>query len=251
MSRKSGRGVTRATKKARVSTKPRVKKASVPKDGMYMGLEFESFCELSCIYFAEELIKLGYVDRIERSPSYMLCDPVQHTYAEQLKRSSKQVTQTICHGVSYTPDFDIYFTEKARGIFFWELSSSEKWEKHLLVAQKVQTHPTIPDSLYKACIEVKPDFSRASTTPKSMQSMKWLFQKHGIYCNLFRPNRIFEGLFVPDKYRLTERGTQRLLKFTPLTLQQYLSKLNKNGKPTGSRDQTATKGSSKRQYSKV
>ena len=78
--------------------------------------------------------------------------------------------------------------------------------------------------LYKACCEVKPDFSRASTTPKSVQSMKWLMQKHGVYVNLFRPNRIFEGLFVPAKYLVTERGTIRLLKFKPLTLQEYLKK---------------------------
>lgn len=187
------------------------------KTGKYLGLEYESFCELSCIYFAEELIKLGYVDRIERSPSYLLCDPVQHTYVEQLKKGSKQVTQTISQGVSYTPDFDIYFTEKARGKFCWVLGSTIKWEKNLLVAQNI-------GSFYKACCEVKPDFSRASTTPKSVQSMKWLFQKHGVFCNLFRPNRIFEGLFVPQKYLKTERGTPRKLKFKSLSLQEYLKK---------------------------
>lgn len=198
-------------KKKAVTKKVRKPKAKVVKTGTYMNLEYESYCELSCIFFAEELIKQGYVESIKRSPSYLLCDPVQHTYAEQLKKGSKQITQTVSLGVSYTPDFDIYFTQKARGIFFWELGSSEKWEKNLLVAQHVALHPTLPDPnpLYKACCEVKPDFSRASTTPKSVQSMKWLMQKHGVYCNLFRPNRVFEGLFLPDKYRLTERGTPR------------------------------------------
>ena len=49
-------------------------------------------------------------------------------------------------------------------------------------------------------------------------------QKQGVFVNLFRPNRIFEGLFVPDKYRLTERGTKRILKFKPLRLDEYLKK---------------------------
>lgn len=205
-------------KTARQTARPKkVKKPKEPKVGKYLGLEYESFCELSCLFFAEELIKLGYVDRIERSPSYSLCDPLQHSYAEQLKRGSKQVTQTISQGVTYTPDFDIYFTDKALGVFCWEIGSSRKWEKHLLVSQKV-------GELYRACCEVKPDFSRASTTPKSVQSMKWLMQKHTIYTNLFRPNRIFEGLFVPEKYKVTERGTPRLLKFKPLSLQEYLKK---------------------------
>ena len=209
--------MVKKTKKARQVTKKKIARPKSPKVGKYLGLEYESFCELSCLYFSEELIKQGYVDRVERSPSYSLCDPVQHSYAEQLKRGSKQITQTISQGVTYTPDFDIYFTEKAIGKFCWVLGSCKKWDKNLLVAQNI-------GNLYKACCEVKPDFSRASTTPKSVQSMKWLMQKHGVYVNLFRPNRIFEGLFVPAKYLVTERGTIRLLKFKPLTLQEYLKK---------------------------
>lgn len=193
----------------------KIKKPKEPKVGKYLELEYESFCELSCLFFSEELMKQGFVGKVERSPSYLLCDPVQNTYAEQLKRGSKQVTQTVSLGVTYTPDYDIYFTEKALGIFCWELGSGKKWDKNLLVVQKV-------GNLYRACCEVKPDFQRASTTPKSVQSMKWLMQRQNVYVNLFRPNRIFEGLFVPDKYRITERGTQRILKFKALNLQQYL-----------------------------
>lgn len=194
----------------------RKKVDKTPKEGEYMGLAYESFCELSCLYFAEELIKAGYATAIERPPSYTLCDPVQSSYAEQLKRGSKQVTQTISMGVTYTPDYIIWFTEKAVGKFIWELGSNTKYDKHLLVAQRRAT-----GGLF-CVIEVKPDFSRNSTTPKSVQSMKWLYQRQGIFVNLFRPNRIFEGLFVPDKYRLTERGTSRLLKFKPKNLQEYL-----------------------------
>lgn len=205
-----------ATKKAPMR---KIKKPKEPKEGEYLGLPYESFCELSCLFFSEELIRLGYVKKVERSPSYLLCDPVQNTYAEQLKRGSKQVTQTVSLGVTYTPDYDIYFTDKALGIFCWELGSDKKWDKSLLVVQKDISGA---DVLYKACCEVKPDFQRNSTTPKSVQSMKWLMQKRGVYVNLFRPNKMFEGLFVPQKYLTTERGTARKLKFKILNLQQYL-----------------------------
>ena len=206
----------------KIQRKPREAKV-----GEYLGLEYESFCELSLLFFAEELMKLGYVQKVERPPSHSLCEPIQSSYAIQLKKASKQETQIIQQGVTYTADFDIYFTEKAVGVFCWVLGSGTKWNKNLLVAQRVpyvglpsQYVPT--PAIYKACCEVKPDFSRNSTTPKSMLTMKWLYQKHGIFVNLFRPNRIFEGLFVPEKYRLTERGTPRILKFRPKTLQEYL-----------------------------
>lgn len=217
------------TKTARKTAKPIKKRTpkkridKSPKEGEYLNLQYESFCELSCIYFGEELIKRGYVEKIDRCPTYLLSDSVSNTYSEQLKRGSKTVTQTISQGVSYTPDFEIYFTKKALGIFCWELGSNTKWNKDLLVGQRVFNRFSGGDDLYRATCEVKPDFSRNSTTPKSVQSMKWLFQTNNIFVNLFRPNRIFEGLFVPDKYRLTERGTQRLLKFKNRTLQEYLT----------------------------
>jgi len=209
---------TKKKSKRKTPTK-RIKKPTEPKVGKYIGVEYESFCELSCLFFAEELMKDGYVEKIERSPSYMLCDPVQSTYAVQLKRGSKHETQTISNGVTYTPDYDIYFTAKALDKFCWELGSGTKWDKSLLVAQKLNVQGKI---LYRACIEVKPDFSRNSTTPKSVQSMKWLMQRHGVFVNLFRPNRIFEGLFTPGKYLITERGTPRKLKFRPKSLGEYL-----------------------------
>lgn len=216
---KTARTSPNKPKRKKAAPKPK-KKDKTPKEGHYLGLTYESFCELSCIYFAEELMKDGYVSKIDRSPTYLLCDSVSSTYSEQLKRGSKTVTQTIARGVSYTPDFDIYFTEKAVGKFCWVLGSNAKWFPHLLVAQ---TTPVA--GIYKATIEVKPDFSRNSTTPKSVQSMRWLYQRNNVFTNLFRPNRIFEGLFVPEKYRLTERGTPRLLKFKARTLQQYLTSL--------------------------
>lgn len=208
--------------------KPKIERH--PKIGTYLGLEYESFCELSCLFFCEELMRQGYVRMVKRSQSYLLCDPVQNTYVVQLKKGSKQETQTIAHGVSYTADFDIYFTSKALGIFCWELGSSAKWEKNLLVAQKAFANGPGSEVLYMASCEVKPDFQRNSTTPKSVQSMKWLYQKHGVFVNLFRPNRMFEGLFVPDKYLLTERGTPRKLKFKPLTLQKYLLRFSNGSK---------------------
>lgn len=202
----------------------KIKKPKESKVGTYIGNEYESFCELSLLFFAEELIKEGFAYKVVRSPSYSLCDPVQNSFAVQLKRGSKQETQTISQGVTYTPDYDIYFTDKALGIFCWDMDSGKKWEKNLLVAQRalVDAGTSNPKPAYRACCEVKPDFSRNSTTPKSVQSMKWLYQKLGVFVNLFRPNKMFEGLFVPAKYMITERGTKRILKFTPKTLQQYL-----------------------------
>jgi len=201
--------------KRKTATK-KIKKPNLPKEGKYNNLEYESFCELSLLFFCEELKRKGYIKKVERSPSYILAEPTVSSYTEKQKKGSKTVSQNIQQGVTYTPDYDIYFTEKAIGKVVWILGSNSKYNKDLLIGQK------IGDEI-RVCCEVKPDFSRNSTTPKSVQSMKWLYQRHGIFVNLFRPNNIFERLFTPEKYLLTERGTIRRLKFIPKSLDKFLS----------------------------
>ena len=197
----------------------KIKKPKEPKVGKYLNLEYESFCELSLLFFVEEMKKYGFIHKVERSPSYLLSSGVTNTYVERLKRGSKSVDQSIQQGVTYTPDYDIYFTDKAIGKIIWIMDSGTKYDKKLLVAQAVNVNGV---TMYRACNEVKPDFQRNSTTPKSVQSMKWLYQRHGVFTNLFRPNDIFERLFTPGKYLLTESGGKRKLKFIPKSIEEYL-----------------------------
>ena len=88
-------------------------------------------------------------------------------------------------------------------------------------------HSTDTPDLFDAHIEVKPDYDFAGKTAKAVNDMKWVFQKFGVYINLFRPNKWFEGTFVPVEYRFTERGVKRKLNFEVKTMGEYLTKISK------------------------
>lgn len=187
-----------------------------PKEGICEGIPYESNCELACLHWLLTLKKEGYVLQIERSPSFLLCDPVTNNYAQQLKRGSKAVQQVITKGHSYTPDFKVWFTDKAIGKFIWVDGTSEKWARNLMVAHKA-------DGGWSAYIEVKPDFDRRGSTSKAVNDMKWVYQKYRIFVNLFRPEHVFNVTFTPQEYLKTSKGKVKKLRYKVRSLKQYLT----------------------------
>lgn len=196
----------------------RAAKRRDPKEGTFEGLLYESGCELAFLYWVSALRKKGYVSSVRRSPSFLLCDAVVNNYAQQLKRGSKSVQQTITKGHTYTPDYIIIFTERALGKFVWDIESSDRWYRNLMVGHKTQ------DGIM-AYVEVKPDYDRNNTTAKAVNDMKWVYQKYRLFVNLFKPNDRFEKTFCPEEYIFTQRGDKRKLHFKPRTISEYLNSL--------------------------
>lgn len=209
-----------ATKKKAKSTKTptrRIKKPTEPTSGTYMGLFYESFVELSALFWAEELINAGYIVKVERSPSFVLVPAVYNNYVEKLKTKNKDRVQSIMNDVVYTPDYDFYFRKEALGLFIWDIDSATKCPKNLFIAQKDQK-----TGLYRVCVEVKPDFSRNNQTVGSVVKMKWLYQTHGVFTNLFKPDDIHKRMFCSAKYMVTKLGTIRKIKYPFVSLQSYI-----------------------------
>lgn len=215
------------TNRSDMSSKQRSKGKKVAKragakrrkvEGEYEGIYYESGCELACIYWLINLRKKGYVSVIRRCPSFLLCDAVVNNYAEQLKRGSKSVQQTITKGHTYTPDYVAVFTEKALGKFVWNIDSNTRWSRNLMVGHK-------DEGGYVVYIEVKPDYDRNNTTGKAVNDMKWVFQKYELFINLFKPDHRFDLTFCPEEYIYTQRGDKRKLRFSPRNINDYLNSL--------------------------
>lgn len=210
-----------STKKRSIGKKLAKKKAQKidRNEGTYNGVPYESGCELACLYFLEILKEKGYVSKIDRCESFLLCDSVTHNYSQTGKRgASKPMTQTLSLGHSYTPDYKVTFTKKALKKFCWLIGDNSKCEKSWFISQMI-------DDQIVAYIEVKPDFDSRGKTAKSVNDMKWVYQKHDIFINLFRPNRWFEGSFTPMNYQFTERGVKRKLKYEVRNIYEYLKTL--------------------------
>jgi DNA modification methylase len=222
---KSKKGKTRSDTSTKSRTKgKRVAKIQnkAAKEGEYQGVAWESGCELACLHWLFTLKKEGYVDSITRCPGWLLSDAVIHNYYQAMKRGSKPMQQTLMQGHSYTGDYMVVFTKKAIDKFIWVKGSPVKFERNLLVA-----HQTEHLDQYVTYLEVKPDFSFQGKTEKAINDIKWVYQKFGIWVNLFKPNQRFSLTFCPDEYKITERGRARKLPFTPRSLKQYINLLNK------------------------
>jgi hypothetical protein len=226
--RKSKSPVTRKDTSQKARKKAVVKRKKVdkkPKDGYFRNIYYESLQEKYTLAWLFELKDLGYISEIKRGVSFLLSDAVMNNYVQQQKRGSKPMSQIILRGHSYTDDFIVIVNQKALGKFFWELGSNTKYNKTLLICNRL-------DGSLVCRIETKPRYNRSASDslPKAVDNMKWVFQKYGIFVNLFIPEEHFERTFVPQEYRKTEAGRDRLIKFKALTLKEYIENERTNSK---------------------
>jgi len=202
--------------KAQFNSKPhKVKKAD--SKGVYKTIEYDSFEELSFLYWAFELKNQGVIKSIRRSPCYLLSDALINNYALALKTKSKPMEQKILNGHSYTPEFVIEWDyKKAKDRVIHVLGNQTKWENPI-IAQMTE------DGSYISHIEIKPLWDQNNMERLFKINMKWMWQRHGIYVNLIKPQELFPHSFTPKEYLVTKTGHQRKLKWKAKTIYDFLN----------------------------
>lgn len=200
--------------KAQFNNKPKrePKKATT---GEYLGIDFDSLEELAFLQWAQELKRAGYITSIERSESFLLCDAMTIGYAEQLKTKSKPMQQTILHGHSYTPEFRIRWSDKARDKFVEIIGGTKKFEKLFL---------GVPCEFggYETYIEIKPLWDQNNMERLFKVNQKWMWDKHHIFVNLVKCPELFPKTFTPTEYLTTPSGFKRKIKWKIRNLWTYL-----------------------------
>jgi len=53
-------------------------------------------------------------------------------------------------------------------------------------------------------------------------NQKWMWQKHGVYVNLVKPQDLFQRTFTPKEYLRTPSGKPRKLNWKPKSLFDFL-----------------------------
>lgn len=209
------------------STKKRAAKVSkrkVPKratKGVFNAIEYDSLEELAMLQWLFELKNQGFIRSIKRAESYLLCDSLVNNYAEQTtkKVSSVPKTQTLLHGHSYTPEFEVVWDyDKARDIFLWDHRSSTKFDK-IFIGEKIFGYTRD----FVTCIEVKPSFDQNNMERLFKLNQKWMWEKHKIFVNLVKVQELFPKTFTPKAYHTTPTGRVRLMKWKPKTLFNFLN----------------------------
>ncbi|MFT7282456.1 MAG: hypothetical protein ACI9DM_002191 [Cyclobacteriaceae bacterium] len=178
---------------------------------------YDSDEEVYFTWYLDELVEAGMVKYYFKNTSPIkLTSEVTHNYVKKMKRvADKQLTQTILKGSEYTPDFDIFFTAQAKGIFVSQIGDG---------TEKIDT-PFIADASFPlVSVETKGSFDQNNMTRLVRNNIKFLYQRHGIFINLLMVPDIFKKTFTPQRYLLTNKTKKpRTINFKTISLDQFIN----------------------------
>lgn len=191
------------------------------------GIILDSKEELQIKWWLDDLVKAGYIEKyVKVTESIVLSEPFRYNClkASPTKKEPdrmKEVERVLLNGHVYTPDFKVYWTDAAIGVFITIGAPISDSEQNLLIAdyENLGEHKV-------SYIEVKGDGMDINNMVRLFViNQKWMLKEYGIYVNLLKPQETFKRFFTPQRYYFTEKtGRARKINFKVVTLQEYLNK---------------------------
>lgn len=180
--------------------------------------------------YCEELIKNGYLLRAGyESSTYTLTEKVVLPYRVQGKSKVLEKEEHILHGSSITADFTLYWTSKAKNIFYYKPES--------IIKSKIKEIPfRVSNSMQPISqVEVKPIWEGNTSSSISFPyKQKQLYKDLGIYIQKIKPfdlskSCLFSQTFTPEKVHpetIYKKGTNKGLsriKYKSRTLNEFVT----------------------------
>lgn len=186
--------------------------------------------------WCEELIKAGYIESVlttKELDAIVLFEGFKQkiTIEKQLKTKIKTIIKedTLLHPATYTPDRLVFWTPKAKDIFFRTLNSRN-------TSYFIGHYDELQLKYYSA-IEVKapPGYGGSHTSDAAFAvKQKWLWSLTNIYVNkvYLAPNKkvktgdiyLWLSTFTPERYFYTDKATKprTFSKWVPRTLAEFI-----------------------------
>jgi len=186
----------------------------------YKGIECDSEEEFYFLNWIYELIKLGYIHKVERAETFELTPKyIYELVGEiQLKTKVKKVVKNkvILNPHVYTPDFIIYWKDN-RFIEDGIYEDLCKIDPQFTVYEK--------DGFPITYIEIKPDFDRNNMTRIFNINQKFTYSIYKKYVMLINiPGTLFQNTFTPLSYFYTQKtGKKRKIKWKARTVEEYIN----------------------------
>ena len=194
---------------------------------------FKSNEEWNFSWYLDDLMDKGYVDDWSyESEIFDLSLPVKIPWKKKLKTKYKDMEMPFLRECTYNPDFKIYWSGRAKGVFYYNLEEEITDPKTLpyFAAQKNISR-----------IEIKPNFDFQNKTQQAVIKIKWLMQL-GTFVQLVVPapkvskggklspsNALFSSTFIPRRYVYTDKNmVNRKIRFKHVTLKQWEEKRLQN-----------------------
>jgi hypothetical protein len=182
----------------------------------YNGIAVDSQEEIMTILYFEELIEAGYVESLERAPTYNLSERLEKKYTQVVKMKTKtkevEKNQVLLESHVYTPEFVVNWTHAGTVLFVDRMNNMTKIDAPFIGS-------------YTTLIEVKPGFDQNNMTRLFKINQKWMWEKYQLYVNLIQPHKLFEETFTPKAYLTTLTGKQRVIHWKVKSLEEYVNSL--------------------------
>lgn len=184
-------------------------------------MEKESKEELHFSWALTELKDAGHIEWFEeQTPQINLSNSIWGIRTEIKKTKEKREDFQAMQRHIYTPDFLIKWKDtRLMNAFPHYVKGGSPFWGFFNIDDKIN----YPDGFY-SIIEIKPSFDQNNMTRLFKINQKWIYDKHGIYVQLIKPEVFFKNFFTPQRYLFTDKSKQkRKLKFTPTMLNEYLN----------------------------
>ena len=149
-------------------------------------------------WWAEELIKRGYIDNIKHHPQAFLLTPKAHFEYSEVKVTKRGVgtksgTGFLMYEWTYTPDFGIWWNKKAYGLLYYNMGEGHNLKETILYGH---------DDM--SLVESKPDYMFRKEGKLFSMKQKAMWNINKLYVNLCNFPKFFSTTFVPEKYLCTD-----------------------------------------------
>jgi hypothetical protein len=183
---------------------------------------FDSKEEEYFSWYLDELSSAGYVDNWQRPQTIVLANNLKAWSRKNQK--SKPKSTVLLREQTYTPDFEVVWTPKAKekGLVV-ELSTCDPLTSSEDSLPESYSAPFVANNVFGrivSTIEIKGGFTEHDESRIYSILSKWTYQLYGVYIQRVivstAPNSIFAKTFCPAKFILTDKTLKlRKLKFTP------------------------------------
>ena len=185
--------------------------------------DFDSDEELYFSWYLNQLRNAGYIDNWDKfenvNESYPLTEGLKRQYVLPMKRVADKIKyQDILKPSIYTPDFKIWWTPKARGIFVTDLNIES--------TEKITTPFICQDGI--SIVETKGNHDNNNMTRLAINNIKFAYQKFGVYIDIVKVPTIFKNSFTPDRYLLTDKTLRkRKINYGIRSLPEFVNSIQK------------------------
>lgn len=148
-------------------------------------------------WWAEELIKLGYIKNITHQPREFILTPKQTFEYSEIKVTkrgvgTKEGSGFLLHDWTYKPDYAIEWNTSAYGLLYYNIKCGHNLKETIMCANSDVSW-----------IECKPDYKFRKENLSFSHKQKAMYAIHGIYVNMVSIPKFFNKSFVPEPFLLT------------------------------------------------